>query len=130
MLFRSQVAVLWNGEAFVATGENPAIRYIYPKEGFSLWIDNLCIPKKAANVENAHIFINYLLRPDVAAFICKEMGYSTPNEKARAALPEKIRTNPVVYPAESDMARGEFEVDLGPAIKAYEQCWMQLKIEK
>ncbi len=124
------VAVLWNGEAFVASGENPDIRYVYPKEGFSLWVDNLCIPKNAANVENAHIFIDYLLRPEVAAFICQEMGYSSPNLAAQATLPEDVRGNPIVYPSAEDMARGEFETDLGPEVKAYEECWMKLKTGK
>lgn len=123
-------AVLWNGEAFVASGENPDIRYVYPKEGFSLWVDNLCIPKNAANVGNAHIFIDYLLRPEVAAFICQEMGYSSPNLAAQATLPEDVRGNPIVYPSPEDMARGEFETDLGPEVKAYEECWMKLKTGK
>jgi len=122
-----QAAVLWNGEAYIAAGENPDIRYVYPQEGFSLWVDNLCIPANASNVENAHIFIDYLLRPEVAAFICQEMGYSSPNLAAQKTLPEDVRTNPIVYPSAEDMARGEFETDLGPAVKAYEECWMKLK---
>jgi spermidine/putrescine transport system substrate-binding protein len=122
-----QAAVLWNGEAYIATGENSDIRYIYPTEGFSLWIDNLCIPKNAGNADNAHLFIDYLLRPEVAAFICQEMGYSSPNLAAQAILPEDVRDNAIVYPGAEDMARGEFETDLGSAVKAYEECWMRLK---
>lgn len=122
-----QAAVLWNGEAYIASGENPDIRYVYPAEGFSLWVDNLCIPKNAANVDNAHLFIDYLLRPEVAAFICQEMGYSSPNLAAQALLPEDVRDNAIVYPAPEDMALGEFETDLGPAVKAYEECWIRLK---
>ena len=124
-----QAAVLWNGEAYIAAGENPDIRYVYPKEGYSLWVDNLCIPVNAANVENAHVFIDYLLRPEVAAFICQEMGYSTPNLAAKAILPEEVRSNPIVYPSPEDMDLGEFETDLGEAVKAYEECWMRLKTE-
>ncbi|NCD25098.1 MAG: extracellular solute-binding protein [Deltaproteobacteria bacterium] len=125
-----QVAVLWNGEAYIASGENPDIKYVYPSEGFSLWVDNLCIPKNAGNVENAHLFIDYLLRPEVAALICQEMGYSSPNLKAKASLSDEVRTNAIVYPADADMARGEFETDLGAAIKAYEDCWLQLKVKQ
>jgi len=124
-----QAAVLWNGEAFIASGENPDIRYIYPTEGYSLWVDNLCIPKNAANVDNAHLFIDYLLRPEVAAFICQEMGYSSPNLAAQALLPEDVRGNAIVYPSSEEMARGEFETDLGEAVKAYEECWMRLKTQ-
>lgn len=125
-----QVAVLWNGEAYIASGENPDIRYVYPPEGFSLWIDNLCIPKNAENVENAHLFIDYLMRPEVAALICQEMGYSSPNTKAQELLPEEVHGNAIVYPAEADMLRGEFETDLGLAAKSYEECWMSLKTGK
>lgn len=121
------VAVLWNGEAFIASRENPAIQYIYPPEGFSLWIDNLCIPKNARNVEAAHRFIDYLLRPEVAARIAEEFTYSSPNVPARALLDAKVQASPVVYPPDDVLARGEFETDLGSAVAAYEQCWMRIK---
>lgn len=122
-----QVAVLWNGEAFIAAGENPAIQYVYPPEGFSLWVDNLCIPQGAQNVKEAHVFIDFLMRPDIAAAISEEMGYSSPNRKALALLPVEVRENPIVYPDEATMTRGEFEVDLGEAMRHYEACWMTLK---
>ncbi len=125
-----QAAVLWNGEAYIASGENPDIKFVYPTEGFSLWVDNLCIPKNAVNVDSAHLFIDYLLRPEVAALICQEMGYSSPNLKGKESLPEEVRTNAVVYPGDAEMERGEFETDLGPAVKTYEKCWMQLKMAR
>jgi spermidine/putrescine transport system substrate-binding protein len=40
-----------------------------------------------------------------------------------------VRTNALVYPTAEDMARGEFENDLGESVKAYEECWMKLKTE-
>jgi spermidine/putrescine transport system substrate-binding protein len=123
-----QVAVLWNGEAYTASGENDQIRFIYPPEGFSLWLDSLCIPKGARNIPAAHTFIDFLLRPDVAAQISEELGYSSPNLKALTLLPDEVRTNPIVYPDDATTARGEFEIDLGEAIKTYERCWTTLKV--
>lgn len=122
-----QVAVLWNGEAYIALGENPDIHYIYPPEGFSLWIDNMCIPKNAVNIENAHLFMDYLMRPEVAAFICQELGYSSPNTKARELLPQEVRESEVVYPSDEIMQRGEFEISLDSAVKFYEESWVKLK---
>ena len=78
-------------------------------------------------MENAHLFIDYLLRPEVSALICQEMGYSSPNLAAKALLSEEVRGNEIVYPSHETMMRGEFETDLGPAVKAYEECWMRLK---
>jgi spermidine/putrescine transport system substrate-binding protein len=121
------VGVVWNGEAFVANQENPEIKYIYPAEGYSLWLDSLCIPKGAKNLDEAHAFLNYLLRPDVAAAISTEMGYSTPNAKASEFIPEDVRTNDIVYPSEAIAARGEFLDDIGEAMNTYEEYWVKLK---
>ncbi|MEF2231165.1 MAG: extracellular solute-binding protein [Pseudodesulfovibrio sp.] len=121
------VGVTWNGEAYIASQENPAIKYIYPPEGFNLWVDSLCIPKDARNVKEAHAFLNYLMRPDVAAVISQEMGYSTPNAKALELLPEDVRNNPIVYPPADVMQRGEFQDYLGDAMKIYDDYWIKLK---
>jgi spermidine/putrescine transport system substrate-binding protein len=123
------VAVLWNGEAFIASRENRNIRYIYPAEGFSLWIDSLCILNGAKNIKEAHRFIDYILRPEVAARIAGEFTYSSPNLAARNLLDGEVRQSPVVYPPAEVMARGEFETDLGDAVKAYEACWMRIKTQ-
>ncbi|MEX5623640.1 extracellular solute-binding protein, partial [Pseudomonas syringae] len=53
-----------------------------PKEGAPIWFDMLAIPKNAANPEDAHTFINYLLRPEVIAPISDFVGYPNPNKDA------------------------------------------------
>ena len=121
------VGVIWSGEAFVACAENPAIKWIYPPEGVSLWMDSLCIPKGAKNIKEAHAFLDYLMRPEVAALISQEMGYSTPNAKAMAVLPADVRDNPIVYPPDDVMQRGEFQNYLGDAMKIYDDYWIKLK---
>ncbi|MBI9080110.1 MAG: extracellular solute-binding protein [Pseudodesulfovibrio sp.] len=124
------VGVVWNGEAFIANQENPEIQYIYPPEGFSLWLDSLCIPKGAKNIKEAHAFLNYILRPDVAATISTDMGYSTPNAKALELIPIDIRSNPIVYPTDAEVQRGEFQDDLGETMKLYDAYWIKLKTGK
>ncbi|WP_319544216.1 extracellular solute-binding protein [uncultured Pseudodesulfovibrio sp.] len=123
------VGVVWNGEAFIVNQENPEFAYIYPPEGLSLWVDSLCIPKGAKNLDEAHAFLNYLMRPDVAATISTEMGYSTPNAAAMDLIPEAVRNNPIVYPSEEDMARGEFQDYLGETMKLYDEYWVKLKTD-
>lgn len=57
--------MIWSGEANMAQKENDKIQYIYPKEGSGFWVDSLTIPTGAENVENAHKFIDYMLKPEV-----------------------------------------------------------------
>ena len=89
--------------------------------------DCLCIPKNARNAANAHKFIDFLMRPDNAAEIAKEIGYATPNRSALAMLPESLKTNPTAYPTASVIQRSEFQNDIGDAIVTYEKYWEMLK---
>lgn len=120
--------LVYNGEAYVANGENPAIQYIYPAEGFSLWLDSFCIPKGAAHVEEALQFIDFVLSAKVSATISEAMGYSSPNPQAVTLLPEKMQKNIIVNPSASMVAKGEFLDSLDEkTLKIYEDYWVKLK---
>jgi len=117
----------FNGENYMANEEMPSLRYVYPKEGIMVWVDSLVIPKNAKNVDAAHAFIDYLLRPEVAKLISEEIGYATPNAEAVKLLDEAVRTNRIIYPTEADLKNSEFQIDVGDAIAVYEKYWEQLK---
>lgn len=121
----------FNGENFMANEESPDIKYVYPKEGVLLWVDSLVIPKNAKNIENAHIFINYLLRPEVSKIVSQELGYASPNSKTPNLLAKEVRNNRIVYPLPEDLVNSEFQIDFGDeALKIYEKYWEKLKAEK
>lgn len=121
------IGMIWNGEAYMAGKENPDIRYIYPEEGAMVWVDSMVILKNAANTENAHAFIDFLMRPEVAAVISEEIGYASPNAAAVKLMDASVRTDPVVYPPEEIIAKGEFQLDVGDAILEYQKYWQKLK---
>lgn len=118
---------IWNGEAFMAALEKPSLTYVYPQEGALLWMDNLVIPRNAKNVAEAHAFIDFLLRPEIARRISAEIGYSSPNKAAVDAMPPKLRNNRTVNPTAEDLAGAEFQTDVGDAQALYEQYWSRLK---
>ncbi len=121
------IGMIWNGEAYMAAKENPDIRFVYPEEGPMIWLDSLTILKNAANVENAHAFIDFLLRPEIGAAISEEVGYASPNAAAVALLEEPVQTDPTVYPPRAIIDKGEFQLDVGDAILIYEKYWQKLK---
>jgi spermidine/putrescine transport system substrate-binding protein len=63
----------------------------------------------------------------VAAAISTEMGYSSPNQAAAEFIPADVLANPIVYPDEATAAHGEFQDDIGEAMKIYEDYWVRLK---
>jgi len=121
------MGLAWNGDAYLASQENPNIIYKYPKEGFVIWIDSFAIPKYAPHVENSHRFINFLLRPDIAKIITTTVGFSTPNKAAYQALPDEIKNSPILYPSKKILERGQYQEYVGGSTAVYEKYWQLLK---
>ncbi|HEY9143765.1 MAG TPA: polyamine ABC transporter substrate-binding protein [Arenimonas sp.] len=81
------------------------IAYIIPKEGAVRWVDMMAIPKDAPHPESAHVFIDYLLKPEVAAGIVDYVSYASPNTAAMALVDPEIAADPGVYPPADVMAK-------------------------
>ena len=79
-------------------GKEIDIRYVIPREGALMWFDTLAIPADAAHPGNAHAFINYLLRPEVAAANSNFVKYATANTAALAQVNEELRNDAGIYP--------------------------------
>ncbi|WP_020410895.1 polyamine ABC transporter substrate-binding protein [Hahella ganghwensis] len=100
------VAIGWSGDVFQAAAraeeaENGVeVAYFIPKEGTAMWSDMMNIPKDAKNVEEAHIFINYILDPKVSANITNYVWYGSPNKAAREFIDEEILADPGIFPPE------------------------------
>ena len=116
------IAQLWSGDAAQAAAENPNIDFVVPDEGGSIFVDALAIPRSARHPRAAHEFMNYVLRPEVGAAISDKTGYGTPNERAwpltRAKTP---------YPSPAEMARLEYQKDLGAGIELWDRIWTEIK---
>ncbi|AQT61485.1 MAG TPA: extracellular solute-binding protein [Cellvibrio sp.] len=121
------IGAIWNGEAYMAQQEMDNLQYIYPEEGAVLWVDSFVIPKGAANLENAHKFIDFMLRAESAKAAIEELGYAAPNTAGIALLDEDLRNNKTVFPAAEDIAKGSFHQDLGDTVLIYEKYWELLK---
>jgi spermidine/putrescine transport system substrate-binding protein len=119
--------VAWNGNIFRARKEDPNLRYVYPKEGCMLWMDNLAIPSGATHVAEAHRLIDFLLRPAVAKAIAESLNYASPNAEAVRQMDPAVRNDPIVYPPEAWLKDCEYTVDIGPAITLYSEYWSKLK---
>ncbi len=119
----------WNGDAFKASADNPDVAFVFPKEGFVIWVDTFAILKNAPHKKEAYEFINYMLRADIAKVVAIETRYSTANAAAQKLLPPDIRNNPTVYPSQSVVNRGEFQTDLSDdTLALYEKYWEALKM--
>jgi putrescine transport system substrate-binding protein len=81
------------------------IAYAIPKEGAQLWFDNLAIPKDARNPTDAHAFINYLQKPEVAAKNSNFISYANGNLASQKFIDKAVLDDKTIFPDEAMMAR-------------------------
>ncbi|WP_162917396.1 polyamine ABC transporter substrate-binding protein [Dongia deserti] len=105
------LAMTWSGDYAVAAaraeeaGIEIDLAYTVPKEGSNIWFDAMLIPKDAPNQENAHLFLNYMLRPDVIAECTNYTYYANGNKAARPLVLPEILEDPAIYPDEETQKR-------------------------
>ncbi|MFC3608520.1 polyamine ABC transporter substrate-binding protein [Stutzerimonas tarimensis] len=109
-------------------GGRVTVDWRLPKEGAPVWFDMMAIPGDAQNVEEAHAFINYILRPEVVAPISDMVGYPNPNKDATELVDEQIRNNPHLYPTE-EMQQTLYTLEPLPrnAERARTRTWTRIK---
>jgi len=124
------LGMIWNGSVVQAQEDDEDIQYIYPKEGAVFWMDSFVIPAGAKNVANAHKFINFMLKAEIAKDCVDYVGYATPNKAGKALLDDETASDPTIFPDAETLAAGEFHTDVGDAVLIYDKYWQLLKAGK
>ena len=119
--------VNWNGASFRSRLQNDKIVYGYPKEGFPVWMDNLMILKDARNVENAKLFMNFVMDPENAAMLSTFARYANGIKGSEAFMPEDMRDAPEVNIPAEFVDKGKFNLACPPDVQEiYTKIWTDL----
>ncbi|MCX6597309.1 MAG: spermidine/putrescine ABC transporter substrate-binding protein [Acidobacteria bacterium] len=109
-------------------GAPERLEFVFPEEGFPIYADCACILRESKRSELAHEFLNYLLRPEVAAATAVAMKTSTCNGAARPLLPPAVRDSPIYYPPADVLARGEWFTPVPAAAQRLrDRLWTEIK---
>lgn len=115
----------WNGDVYKVRQQNPAIKFVYPKEGVELWVDNFAIPSGAKNTDGAAKFIAFMMKPENAAAYAVFSGYPPSLAAARELLPKEMKDAPEFNIPEGTKTVVTFACPL-PVVKAYSQIWQRI----
>ncbi|MFN0127385.1 MAG: PotD/PotF family extracellular solute-binding protein [Verrucomicrobiales bacterium] len=91
-------AMCYSGDAAVAARENPHIDFFIPEEGAMIWVDCLAICRDTQDADSSHQFLNFFLRPEIAARNAAAINYVPANRAAEALLSEDLKNDPRLYP--------------------------------
>ena len=128
------IAMSWSGDyaqamqRAIEVGADVRLAYSLPKEGTNLWFDNMFIPADAPHPDNADLFINYLLRPQVMADISVLVRYANANRASLALMPAEIVDDPAAYPADEVLEHLEVGLIFGPKLERRRtRAWSRIK---
>ena len=114
----TDIGIIWNAEAILANAENPNIEIVYPTSGYALSMDNYVITKESKNIDNAYLFIDYLLRNDVCRKIVEEYPYISPNKYVNRYPEHKLY---------DILSNGSYIKNVDEHIKLFDRLWARMK---
>jgi spermidine/putrescine transport system substrate-binding protein len=118
----------WNGDAAALIAQGLPIKYVVPSEGSQFWEDDWAIAADSSNKESAHVFLNYVLRPEIAAQEALYTRYATSNRFALELLDAEMRNDLSTYPPEEVLRKLESGIPLDVEVQRQRnEFWMQIR---
>lgn len=130
------LAQFWSGDAYgtILAGKKMGknFRYTIPKEGTTLWIDVMAIPVGAPNLKNAYKFVNFMLRPDIAAKLSNATYATTTVTESRSQINKELLQVKFLYPDADVMSSLQLDTpSLGESGREYDKerlrIWAKVK---
>ncbi|NLJ89277.1 MAG: spermidine/putrescine ABC transporter substrate-binding protein [Clostridiales bacterium] len=109
----------------LAADEN--LEAVFPVEGMPIFIDSFVMSKEAPNSDNAYKFLDFVLRPEVAAKIADITNFTTANNAADEYLPEDYKNNPVLNIPDEVAANTSFYIDVASVLEDYDYIYSEFK---
>jgi len=123
----ASVAYTYAAFAHLVLLERPDFKVVYPKEGLGFGVDGFIIPAGARNVDNAHVFLDYLMRPEIAAHNAEYQGYMCVNQAAEPFLTESFHNSPAMNVPAENLATAEFIEDIGAVATDIQEIYTAFK---
>ncbi|WP_373353811.1 extracellular solute-binding protein [Pseudoroseicyclus sp. CXY001] len=120
-------SVNWNGSSMRIRLDNPDVAYGYPVEGYPVWMDSVGILADAQNVDEAYLFLDFIMEPENAAMISGFARYANGIAGSGEFMPEDMNTAPeIAIPAEYADAGVFLPTCPSSANDLYTQIWTEL----
>lgn len=117
----------WNGAAMRARADRPTLKYAYPKEGFTGWMDNVAVLADAPNMENAKLFVNFMMDPENAAMTSNFARYANGVLGSGQFMDAVMLEAPeIVMPADAPVPDFVKPCDQD-VVELYNKVWTRLK---
>lgn len=118
----------WNGSGLRSRLANPDVKWGFPKEGYGLWMDNVVLLSDAKNVDNAYLFMDFIMEPENAAMLSAFARYANGIAGSEAFMPDDMKDAPELVPPAEFADLGQFvTVCTGKALDYQNAIWTELQ---
>src|SRR5690606_23678785 len=128
------LAVGWSGDVLQArdraseANNGVTVEYVIPKEGAMMWFDNMAIPADAPHVEEAHAFLNFIMKPEIVAKATNYVFYANGNKASQEFVDKEVLDDPAIYPSAATIDNLFTTTTKSPrAMRARTREWTRVK---
>ena len=130
-LVAGDISVAYTFTPFVAMAldANPDLKVVWPEEGLGFGIDGCFIPVNAPHAKNANLFLEFLLRPEIAAVCAEWQYYSSTNAAALEVIGDWYKERSEFMGLYERMDDAEFVLNLAPEFEQkFQDIWTTFKL--
>jgi spermidine/putrescine transport system substrate-binding protein len=121
------MAMAWTGDALQVKRDYPDTEYVLGKEGGEIWEDNWAIAKDAPHKEAAYAFLDFMIKPEVAAKETLGHGYPQVDSRATELLSAEMKADKIMYPAQELLTPLEFGAAVTLTDPGRAELWARVK---
>jgi len=122
------VGFMYSNQAVKGNAADPALQPVFPTEGVPIFIDCWVMSKEAPNKDGAYKFLDFIMRPEIAARIADITKFTTPNKAAEPYLPDYYRENPMLNLPDEVAANTSFYIGVDKVLEEYEHIYVEFKL--
>lgn len=119
---------MYSNQAVKGVQARPELAPVFPEEGMPVYIDSWVMSKEAPNKEGAYQFLNFIMRPEIAARIADLTKFTSPNKAAEEYLPEDFKNNPMLNLADEVLENTSFYIGVERVLDEYEHIYLEFKL--
>ena len=119
---------MYSNQAVKGVQSRPELAPVFPTEGMPIYIDSWVMSKDAPNKDGAYQFLNFIMRPEIAARIADLTKFTSPNRAAEEYLPEDFKNNPMLNLADEVVENTSFYIGVDRVMDEYEHIYLEFKL--
>lgn len=120
---------MYSNQAVKGQAADTSLEPVFPEEGMPIFIDSFVMSKEAPNKDNAYKFLDFLLRPEIAAKIADITNFTTPNKAADEFLSEDYRNNPMLNISDEVAENTSFYINVDAVSEEYDHIYSEFKMK-